>query len=154
MNRKIIMEFPNAKIKIFATLLDKEEPELCNMFWETLKTPLKMICSHTLSTGDNFDGIGRPPRHPVKIGTQVNPIGRKRWLLCQLEPGMVLCTGSYSIDVSYGPHITEPLPARGSVVAKVDPDCLDDLMKAGKIVWNAQYMTHHLVTMMVKREEE
>ena len=154
MNRKIIIEFSDSKIKISATLLDEEEPEQCDMFWETLKTPLKMICQHTLSTGDYFATYGRPPKRPVKTGSQANPIGRKQWLLCQLEPGMLLYTGGNDMAVAYGPHITEPLVGRGSVAAKVDKEDLDNLMKAGKGVWNAQYMTHRLVIMTVRTREK
>jgi hypothetical protein len=90
MNRKIMIEFPDIKSKFSATLLDEEEPELCEKFWQVLETPLKMICHHTLSTGDLFEGYGRPPIHPVEVGSQANPIGRKQWLLSKLDPGMLM----------------------------------------------------------------
>lgn len=154
LNRKIIMEFPDAKIKVFATLLDKEEPELCNMFWETLKIPLKMICHHTLSTGQLFEAHGRPPRNPIQSGSQANPMGKKQWLLSRLDPGMVMYCGGLELDFAYGPHITEPLVSSGAWIAKVEKEHLDDLMKAGMSIWNAQYMTHRLVTMIAEREEE
>ena len=152
MDRKIMIEFPDADIEISATLLDQEEPELCDTFWKSLETPLKMACQNTLATGDLFLGWPRPPRHPVKDGTQANPIGKKRWLLTRLDPGMIIYSG-VQLFVAYGPHITEPLLAGGSVVAMVDKEDLDNLMKAGKSVWNAQYMRHRLVTMTVRRKE-
>jgi hypothetical protein len=154
MNRKIMIEFPDIKSKFSATLLDEEEPELCDRFWKALEKPLKMICHHTLSTGQLFEAHGRPQIHPVEVGSQANPIGRKQWLLSKLDPGMLMYCGKLEVDFAYGPHITEPLASSGSWIAKVDPDCLDDLMKAGKTVWNAQYMTHRLVTMTVRRKEK
>ncbi len=154
MSRKIMIEFPEMKIKFTATLLDKEEPEECDVFWKILKKPLKTACYHTLSTGHYFGGEGRPPKHPVKSGTQAKPIGRKSFLLSQLDPGMLVYPGGNSLKVAYGPHITEPLASPGPVIAKVDKEDLGDLMKAGLGVWNAQYMTHQLVTMTVRRKEE
>lgn len=154
MNRKIMIEFSDIKIKFPATLRDKEEPELCEEFWQILETTLKMICHHTLSTGDLFEGYGRPPIHSIQSGSQANPIGRKQWLLSRLDPGMLMYCGGLELDFAYGPHITEPLVSSGAWIAKIEKEHLDDLMKAGMSIWNAQYMTHHLVTMVVKREEE
>jgi len=154
MAKKIEIEWPSIGIAVNATLLEEEEPELSDIFWKILETPLKTICQHTLSTGQLFSADGRPPRHSVKVGSQAAPIGRKRWLLTRLDPGMVTYSGygGYGgIFVAYGPHITEPLPAAGSVVAKVDEEDLEDLMKAGMAVWNAQYMTHRLMIMIVRR---
>lgn len=155
MVRKIELEWPDAEIKVNASLLEKEEPELSERIWNLLDKPLKMICQHTLSTGQLFSADARPPRHPVTVGSQATPIGRKRWRLTELKPGMVTFSGygSYGgVFVAYGEHITEPLLAAGSVVAKVDNEQIDDLMKAGKAVWNAQFMTHKLMTMTIRRK--
>jgi len=155
MVKKIEIEWPEAGIKVNATLLEKEEPELSERLWNLLNKPLRMICQHTLSTGHLFSADARPPRHPVTVGSQATPIGRKRWRLTQLEPGMLTFSGygSYGgIFVAYGPHITEPLLAAGSVVAIVDKKDLDNLMKAGKAVWNAQFITHKLMTMTIRRK--
>jgi hypothetical protein len=153
LNKKILIEFPDVDIMCSATLLDEEEPELCDRFWKALEKPLKMICQNTLSTGDYFVALPRPPKHPLKVGSQANPIGRKRWLVSQLDPGMLVYSGC-AMRVAYGPHVTEPLLAPGSVIAKVDEESIDDFLKAGKSVWNAQYMTHRLVTITFKRKEE
>lgn len=153
MGRKIEIEFPEVETKVLATLLEKEEPERCNALWNVLKKPIKMFCHHTLSTGQYFGADGRPPRHPVKMGTQAAPIGKKTRLLCQLDPGMIAYPGGHSLRFAYGPDITEPLASSGPVVAKVDKECLDDLMKCGMSIWNAQYMTHRLATIIVRRKE-
>ena len=152
--RKILIKFSDINVSCTATLLDEEEPELCDRFWNALEIPLKMICHHTLSTGQYFSTHGRPPIHPVEVGSQANPIGRKRWLLCNLDPGMLLYVGGTQVNMAYGPHMTEPLLGSGSVAAKVDKENLDDFLKAGKHVWNSEFMTHRLVTITVMRKKE
>ena len=41
MNRKIIIEFSDSNVEVLATLQEKEEPELCDVFWNDLEVPLK-----------------------------------------------------------------------------------------------------------------
>ena len=151
--RKIIIDFPEANIRVPAELQDKDESEMCELLWNVLEKPMKMICHHTLSTGDYFQACGRPPVHPVAVGSQAAPIGRKRSLLCRLKSGSVLYAGGHDIAVGYGPNNTEPLVARGPVVAKVPAHKLEDIWQGGRFVWHAQYMTHKLVTITVSREE-
>jgi len=136
--KKIKLEFPESEIAITATLLENEEPEMCDLLWKDLAKPVKFACYNTLSTGDYFIGKGRPPKEPVKLGTQANPIGRNQVLLCNLEPGLI---GYNGVDIScaYGDHITEPLVSSGAIVAKVDKEYISDFEKAGKAIWHLQY---------------
>jgi len=155
MSKRIELELPDVGITIKATLKEEDEPELCNDLWKRLETPLKMFCRHPVSTGYEFSAEARPPRHPVETGTQAAPIGRKRWLFTKIEPGMVIYSivGGYGgISVCYGP-CTEPLPARSSVTAEVDEKDMSNLVKAGRAVWNAQYVTHRPMVLIVRREE-
>ena len=155
MTRKIWIKWPEIDVEVNATLLEEDEPELCETLWENLETPLRMICRHPVSTGEEFSGEGRPPRNPVSSGTQAEPLGRKQWLLTRIEPGSVVYAifGGYGgMSLFYGP-CTEPLPARGSVVGKVDEGDMDNLLKAGRAVWNAQYMTHRPMIMVAGRRE-
>lgn len=152
MDRKIIFEVQDLGIKFAATMLDKEEPEMCDAFWKRLKEPLKMYCRHTLSTGERFLCEPRPPRHPVKSGSQYKPIGRKQFMLCELEPGTIIYTGR-RLEFAYGNNITEPAPSGGTVIAVVDKENIDDLIKLGKAIWNSMYMTHKLLIIEAKREE-
>ncbi len=153
MSKTILVEFPYRKTGIPATLLVEEEPEMCQTLWNLLEQPLKMICQHTLSTGDYMQGCGRPPRHPIAVGSQATPLGRKRLLLSKLEPGSILYSGGHDIAIAYGPDVTEPLVARGPVVARVDEQFLGEIYEAGRKVWNAQFITHKLMTMTLKRKE-
>jgi hypothetical protein len=155
MVKKIECEWPEIGASVKATLLEKDEPELCNELWERIPTPVKMICRHPTSTGYEFGAAERPPKQPVKMGTQATPLGRKKWLLTRIKSGSIVysISGGYGgLTLFYGP-CTEPLPTRGSVVARVDEEDMDDLVKGGKYVWNAQYITHLPTIMIVKRSE-
>jgi hypothetical protein len=155
MAKRIEFEFPSVELKVEASLSENDEPELCSTLWENFREPTKLFCRHPLSTGYEFSGEGRPPRHPVQSGTQAVPLGRKRWLLSQVQPGSVVYSifGGYGgISLFYGP-CTEPLPARGSVVGRVEEKSMNNLMKAGKAVWEAQYLTHTPILMIVRRKE-
>ncbi|HYC20239.1 MAG TPA: hypothetical protein VEF35_06430 [Candidatus Bathyarchaeia archaeon] len=153
MDKMILIEFPFRKTGIPATLLIKEEPEMCQILWDLLGQPMKMICHHTLSTGDFFHGCGRPPKHPIVIGSQATPLGKKLLLLSQLKPGSIVYMGGHDIAIAYGPDMTEPLVARGPAVARVSKAFLEELYEAGRKIWNAQFITHQLQTITLKRQD-
>lgn len=153
MDKMILIKFPFRKTGIPATLLIHEEPEMCQIVWDLLGQPMKMICHHTLSTGDYFHGCGRPPKHPIAIGSQATPLGRKQLLLSQLKPGSIVYSGGHDIAIAYGSDLTEPLMARGPVVARVSKDFLGALYVAGREIWNAQFITHQLQTITLKRKD-
>ena len=155
MKKYIKIEWPEVGVSVRALLLEEDEPELCEILWENLEEPLKLFCRHPVSTGEEFSGESRPPRHPVQTGTQAQPLGRKQWLFSRLKPGSIVYAifGGYGgLSVIYGP-CTEPLPARGGVVGKVVEEDWENMLKAGKAVWNAQYMTHKPIFMVARRWE-
>ncbi|MEL7564534.1 MAG: hypothetical protein AAGU27_06585 [Dehalobacterium sp.] len=151
MCRKLEIEFSEAGITVSAALLEKEEPELSKVLWNDLEKPVKFACYNTLSTGCLFIGKARPPKSPVKTGTQAVPVGKKQILLCDMTPGEIVYTG-LDLWACYGPE-TEPLVPGGSVVVKVDDEDIDAFIEAGKFIWNAQQITHKLATMIVRRKE-
>jgi len=152
MARKIEIEWPAFKTSVSATLLEKDASDICDMLWADLSTPQKMFAHHTLSTGGMYIAKGRPAKHPTKAGTQLMPIGAKKWMLSKFKPGMLAYRGNKEIFVVYGPT-TEALEAGGPPVAKVDQEDLDKFKKVGEAIWNAQYITHTLVTMITRRKE-
>jgi hypothetical protein len=77
----------------------------------------------------------------------------KRLLLSQLKLGSIVYSGGHDIAIAYGPDLTEPLVARGPVVARVSNDFLGELYEAGRRVWNAQFITHQLQTITLKRKD-
>ena len=153
MEKTILFEFPFRHVDIPAILLFREEPEMCQTLWDILDLPMKMVCHHTLSTGDYFHGCGRPPTHPMAVGSQATPLGKRRLLLSELKPGCVVYSGAHDVAIAYGSDMTEPLVARGPVVARVPKNFLGELYEAGRKVWNAQFITHQLQTMTLKRGE-
>lgn len=138
MIQKIKVEFPQSRILVTATLLSEDEPEMCKLFWDGLQEPKRFACYNTLSTGHIFDAKPRPPKEPLKLGSQAQPLGRKKILLCDMEPGMIAFFG-VNVLCAYGPHITEPIVAPGPVVALVDKDDLGKFEEAGMAIWNVQY---------------
>jgi hypothetical protein len=153
MTRKIILEWPSIPIALTVTLLDEEEPELCQILWENLKEPLKLFCRHPVSTGEEFSAAARPPRHPVMTGVT---LGRNKRMFCEISPGSVNYSvhGGYGgLSCYYGP-CTEPLTVRGAVVGKVNPDELPLLKRASREVWNHYYNKHTPITMIARRAQE
>ena len=152
MTRHIWLEWPSEGIKVNAKLLEDEEPELCDILWENFKDPVKMFCRHPVSTGEEFSAEARPSRHPVKTGTT---LGRNKRMFCDIPPGSInyAVFGGYGgLSCYYGP-CTEPIEVRGAVVAMVPEEQMSELIKAGRAVWNAYYMTHEPITMTVGRVE-
>jgi len=152
MPRRILLEWPSEDITVHATLLDYEEPELCHLLWGDLEKPLKMFCRHPVSTGEEFSAAARPPKHPVKTG---DILGRHKRMFCEIKPGSINYSvhGGYGgLSCYYGP-CTEPITVKGAVVAKVADEDIATLRRAGEAVWNAYYMTHEPITMVVRRVE-
>ncbi|NLC10931.1 MAG: DUF3830 family protein [Firmicutes bacterium] len=150
--KKISIYFPESNITVRASLLEEEEPELCQLLWEAVKEPLRMACHHTMSTGDVFVAFPRPPKHPPQTGTQAKPLGRKNVLWSDLQVGQLFWRG-WNMGVAYG-KCTEPLNPGGSVVAQVDEEDLDAFVEACQEVWNCCYFKHCLATIVVKREAD
>lgn len=150
MARKLNVIFPEFEIKVVATLQEESEPELCNSLWN--KLPLRSACCHTLSTGDLFLSRCRSSTAIIP-GTQEQPVGRHSIMYCDRNPGDIGFSG-LDFNVNYGPDVTEPLAAHGSIVAKVDPEYLDLFYQAGRNVWKNHLTTHACVTMVVEKKED
>lgn len=150
MKRVIDFRFSGFDKVVTADLLDKNEPHYAEVLWEALKTLPKMWSWHTTSSGDWFSSKPRTPPHPVATASQVMPIGKKR-LMCDFEPGMILYAGAKGFSYCYGPDVTEPLPARGPIIAMAQD--LELFYQAGLHVWDAQYRTHKLITVTATGRE-
>lgn len=152
--RSVLLEWPEIETKVDFPLMFEQEPVLCEILWNYLaSSPLRMACRHTLSTGEMFCGGERPPRNRVDTGTQANPLGRVKIKPNQIKPGSITYAvhGGYGgLSVWYGTS-TETLFAPGCVIGKVSDDQTPDLIKAGKYVWEAQYLTHKLAIMNASR---
>jgi hypothetical protein len=134
-----------------ARLRDDLSEEVRSAFLAAIGKPLRMAADHTMSTGDYFLSRGRPPRHPTHAGSQAAPFGGVPVLLSRLKAGDVLYSGGNDMSFGYGPHITEPLVARGPVIAHVVPEDLDLYWQLGRDVWEASYRKHDLSIITVER---
>ena len=151
--RRVEFSWPSEGISVTAHLLDKDEPEVCDLMWNNLAEPIKLFCRHTISTGEYYMAEGRPPRHPIPAGTIYGAFGRKQTMQTRIKPGSICYSrfGGYGgFHFIYG-KVTEPAPAWGPVVAEVDNEFEKDFVRAGKAVWQAQYRTHEPMIMMAKR---
>lgn len=151
MTKKVEIVFPECDITVIASVLEKEEPESSELLWKYLEKPVRCAIYNTLSTGCLFISKARPPKEPVVIGTQANPVGRNLKMLCDMIPGEIMFTGM-DFWCCYGPE-TEPLLGGGSVAIVVDPEYLDKYLEAGRYIWHCQQIKHTLVTMTVSRKE-
>ena len=146
--RKIELTFPNKSI-VSASLLEKEEPELCESLWKFIEQEQRFICHNTLSTGYAFAAFPRPTRSPSTSSHLANPIGRNKIGYTSLFPGGLLWSGS-KLYVPYG-KCTEPSVA-GAVTATINPECLGVFIEACHDVWNYTYYFHKVAILKVRRE--
>jgi hypothetical protein len=149
MARTIVFEFEGFPKTIQCTLVDDQEPVFATKLWDDLEQPLKMWPWHTTSTGDWFGAKGRPPLHRQSFGTQAAPLGSPK-LMCDVEQGSIVYSGPKILSFAYGPDVSEPLRARGPVVARATN--LDDFYTAGRYLWDAQYRTHKIVIVTGRRQ--
>lgn len=152
--RKIKVEFASGE-RIFstvtATILEDKYPELANDIWEFLATPQKAYAHHTLSTGGLVLCRPIPPYHAVVAGNQSAPIGEVP-MLCDMVCGEMYWNGWF-LSMVYD-TCTEPLPAFGPIMVKVDEQYLDEFKRAGIESWNHVYLYHTLSTVTFSRLED
>jgi hypothetical protein len=150
--KKLQLYFPGSDIKVTANLLWDQEPELCQQIWKAIASPSKMVCHHTISTGDVFVAFPRPPKDPPVTGTQANPIGKESILWSDLKAGDIFWRG-WNVGIAYG-KCTEPLNTGGALVGKVEEDDLPIFKAACEVVWDAYYYKHCICCVVLSRKEE
>lgn len=124
------IRFPGLGITLRAKLLWEENPKVCELLLDNL--PIETIYSHTMASGQGMYA-------PARI---VGYVKAKQVLLTDLPHGtLTLSTGDYkALGMFYG-EITEPLPGWPPVARVVEED-MPDLLRVGREVWIATYMTH------------
>jgi len=150
--KSIKLTFPEGKVSFLAELMFDEEPEMCSLLWKNLEKPVKYFCHHTLSSGQVFLGYPRPPKKRLKTGLQSKPIGRNILKTTQMSPGMIQYTGLF-FRMSYGQNLTEPVQCAGPVIANVKEEEMDNIKKAGELVWRREALEHKMTTFIVERKE-
>ncbi len=132
------LEFPKLDKTLRAKLLWDMNPQLCELFVESL--PFTTIYSHTTASGE---GMYAPTR---VVGT----VPAKHALLTELPHGTItLSTDNYkTLGLFYG-RITEPLPGFPPVAQVIDDD-LEDMRTVGREVWLSNTVTHDPLDVTVR----
>lgn len=150
--KTIQINFPESDVTVTANLLVEREPELCQQLWDAIETPSRMVCHHTISTGDVFVAFPRPPKEPPVTGTQAKPVGRHTdFLWSDLQPGDIFWRG-WNCGVAYGP-CTEPMNPGGCLAAQVILEDMDRFVAACKNVWYTIYFHHQTPSIVISRKE-
>ncbi|MBS1890717.1 MAG: hypothetical protein JST59_05455 [Actinobacteria bacterium] len=136
------LDFPKIGKTLHAKLLWDMNPQLCELFVESL--PFTTIYSHTTASGE---GMYAPTR---VVGT----VPAKHMLLTEMPHGtLTLSTDNYkTLGLFYG-RITEPLPGFPPVAQVVDED-LDDMRVVGREVWLSNTVSHDPIDVTVRVVDE
>jgi len=148
--KKLRITFPNGFVA-HAAIREKEEPKCAADCIEFFKTPKKLICHHTISTGNIIICHDLPPAHPVAAGSQVAPLGANPLHYTCIKAGDIIWKG-WSITLSYGPS-TEPAESGGPLIARIDDADYKAYFEACKDVWFHTYIYHELACVTVEVEE-
>ena len=148
--KKMKLTFPNGTF-VIGTLKEQEEPELSESLWNFGKSPEKLICHNTLSTGYAYGAYSRPTRSPIEAGFMGRPVGNCPVSYTNVRAGEIVWTGN-RMFVSYG-KCTEP-GVVGAVTMVIDPEYMDAFIKGSYDVWMHTYSYHKLAVITVEREAE
>jgi hypothetical protein len=140
--RQIEIEWVGINRKVTADLVDKKNPNLCNLLWDNL--PYNSIQSHALVSGDHL--------------YHVVPTWQSVWEQAMLKEDRTLCPDGtvflsqlQHLAVKYG-HLSEYIPA--AVIGQVIPEHISILKQAGQEIWEAAYRTKQIIEVRVTRKGE
>lgn len=147
--RKVYLEFSSTGIKVPATVVENSinnDKKLVDKFWDAATRGEEYACVYTLIAGYCFLATPKPgPTYPyIEPETKLN--------IFEAVPGQIHFDG-HKIRCTYGP-CTEPLPVPYALVATVDPEYVNDWIRACQDVWNNGIYTHKLVTITMTRKED
>ena len=80
MVRSIVIEFPSINSSVRADLWEELEPELCKALWANLGEPIKMVCRHPVSSGQEFSEMLL-----ITHGKQLKLVGKRRLSRTEVE---------------------------------------------------------------------
>lgn len=140
--RQIEIEWVQLNTKVVATLAEDKNPELCDLLWNYL--PYSSIQHHALISGQHlyhYDPIVESFFAPAKMKQSRS----------QSPDGTVFLSYLQHLSIKYG-FLTEDLPA--APVARVIPEHIEALKKAGAAIWNSTFKTKQLIEVRVSRKGE
>lgn len=140
MSRKIEMEWPDFGVTVSAELLDEENPELCEAFWQCL--PFQTIFAGSMSAGEML-------KIPVPVTLPGAP-QEKLVLLPEQTPGTIISLGMGSLLLKYG-TVAEPFMVPR--LARVPQEELDKLRSVAIKLRDAYFFTKEVNVATLRRKE-
>lgn len=144
---EIEWSFPNdgaaaASKQVVATLEEDKNPGLCDLLWKYL--PYRSVQHHALISGQHL-------YHYDPIVESFFAEAKTKESRSRSPDGTVFLSYLQHLSIKYG-FLTEDLPA--APVARVLPECLDDLKEVGRACWQSIYEDKGLVEVRVARRGE
>jgi len=140
MARKFEIEWADFGITVTMELLDEENPELCEAFWQSL--PFQTIFAASMSAGEMF-------KIPIRRALPPAPPEKLRFFP-EEPPGTLFLLNVGSLLLKYG---TVAEPFRIPRIARVPDEELNKLRNAATKLRDAYFFTKEINIATFKRKE-
>lgn len=140
MSRKFEVEWPDFKVTIAMELLDEENPEICEAFWQAL--PFQTIFAASMSAGEMF-------KIPMRRALPTAPPEKLR-LFPEEPPGTLFSLDMGSLLLKYG---TVAEPFRIPRIARVPDDELGKLREVAIKLREAYFFTKEINIATLRKRE-
>ncbi len=140
MSRKFEIEWPDFEVTVTVDLLDEENPELCEVFWQSL--PFQTIFAASMSAGEMF-------KIPIRRALPPAPPEKLR-LFPEEPPGTLFLLNVGSLLLKYG-TVAEPFMMPR--IARVPEEELDKLRNAATKLRDAYFFTKEINIATFRRKE-
>jgi len=140
MARKFEIEWPDFGVTIPVNLLDEENPQICEAFWQSL--PFQTIFAASMSAGEMF-------KIPIPR-TLPSATPEKSVLFSEDISGTISSLGMGSLLLKYG-MVVEPF--RIPRIARVPEEELDKLRNVAEKLREAYFFTKKIYIATLRRKE-
>jgi len=140
MSRKFVIEWTDFGVAIPVDLLDEENPEICEGFWQAL--PFKTIFAASMSAGEMF-------KIPIPVTLPFAP-PEKLALLPDQPPGTIISLGMGSLLLKYG-TVVEPFMVPR--IASIPNEDLGSLRDVAIKLRDAYFFTKDINFALFRRKE-
>jgi len=140
LSRKVEIEWPDFNTTVTADLLDEENPEICETFWQAL--PIQTIFAASMSAGEML-------KIPIPITLPEAP-PEKCVLFTDQPPGTVISYGMGVLLLRYG-TVAEPfMKPRVMMIPKEEQD---KLWNVARRLRDAYFFTKEVNVATLRRKE-
>jgi len=134
------MEWADFGVSIPVELLDEENPEICEQFWQAL--PFRTIFAASMSAGEMF-------KIPIPATLSGAP-PEKLVLFPEEPPGTIIPRRMSNLLLKYG---TVAEPFMSPVLARVPPEALGKLRDVAQKLRDAYFFTKEVNIATLRRKE-